>query len=64
MSAVPTYECVIATPAGDAVLEVPTFQGAEAAARRAFWTAVASGWGEPDQVTVISAVRMPSVVAS
>lgn len=60
----PVYEVVLATPTGDGVLEVPSFLGAEAASRRAYWTAVAAGWGEPDQVSVISSVRMPAQVAS
>lgn len=61
---VPAYEVVLATPAGDAVFEVPSFQGAEAAGRRAYWTAVSLGWGEPDQITVVSSVRMPQQVSA
>jgi hypothetical protein len=54
----PVFEVLLTTPAGDAVLEVPTFLGAEAAGRRALWSAVALGWGEPDQVTVAAVTEL------
>lgn len=49
---VPTYRVQVATPGGPAELDVPTFQGPDAAKRRAYWTAVAAGWGDVDEVTV------------
>lgn len=59
MSAIQTYEVTLATPAGDAVIEVPTYQGAEAAARRGYWLAIARGWGEPDEITVTRCISLP-----
>lgn len=59
-AAIPTYEVVLATPGGEVTLEVPTYQGAEVAARRAFWIAVAKGWGEPDEITVVSTISLPN----
>ena len=46
------YVITIGTPNGPGVLEVPTTLGPEAAARRALVTAMAIGWGEPDELTV------------
>lgn len=48
-----TYLVTLETAQGRAELAVPTFQGPEAAARRAFWTACAQGWGDVDEVQVI-----------
>jgi hypothetical protein len=51
-TAIPTYRVELDVAGGQAVLDVPSFLGADAASRRAFWTAVAAGWGEPDEVVV------------
>lgn len=51
---IPTYEVHLDTAIGPAVLHVPTLLGADAAARRAKWTAVAAGWGDVDDVHVTS----------
>jgi hypothetical protein len=49
-----TYLVTVSTPTGVGELEVPSLSGPDFAGRRGFWTAVAAGWGEPDQVTVAS----------
>lgn len=64
MSAVPTYEVLLTTPGGDAVIDVPSYLGAEAAARRARWTAISLGWGEPDEIKAITSVRLPQQVTA
>lgn len=46
------FEVHLVAPGGEAVLEVPSFLGPEAAGRRALWSAVALGWGEPDEIVV------------
>ena len=48
------YVITLATPRGVFEVEVPTFLGAKAAARRAHFTLVAKGYGDIDQVTVTS----------
>ena len=39
---------------GTGSIEVPSFMGGDAAGRRAKWSAVASGWGDVDEVEVQS----------
>jgi hypothetical protein len=48
------YVVTMDTPLGRAVVEVPTTQGSDAAGRRARVGAVAVGWGDIDEVTVVS----------
>lgn len=55
---IPTYLVTLSTPNGEGSIEVPTFQGSEAAARRAKWSAVSVGWGDVDEVTVVSSVLL------
>lgn len=52
MSTLTTYRVALDCPGGPVVLDVPSCLGPEAAGRRAVWTAVALGWGEPDEVTL------------
>ena len=59
---IPTYLVTLKiTKEGDSPLaertgtiEVPSFMGGDAAGRRAKWSAVASGWGDVDEVEVQS----------
>lgn len=55
----PDIPASIAAPDGTAVLEVPTSLGADAAARRAKWTAIQQRWGDVDEVTVVSTREIP-----
>ena len=50
------YAVTVHTPRGEAVIEVPTHRGPEAAGRRAWLAAVQQRWGDIDEV-VITAVR-------
>lgn len=58
----PLFTVTLDTPAGPAVLEVPTFQGPAAAGRRAHLTAVHLGWGDLDEITVQQVERVPPVM--
>lgn len=49
---IPMYVITISTPNGPGVLEVRSLIGPDAAKRRALITAMAIGWGEPDELTV------------
>ena len=59
---IPTYLVTLKiTQEGDSPLaehtgtiEVPSFMGGDAAGRRAKWSAIASGWGDVDEVEVQS----------
>lgn len=51
---IPTYRVELTCAGNIAVLDVPSLQGAEAAGRRAFWSAVAARWADVDQVAVTS----------
>jgi hypothetical protein len=46
------YRVTVDTPAGTTVLYVPTRDGPDAASRHARWTAIHSGWGSLDEITV------------
>lgn len=50
----PRYLVTLDTPRGQGQIEVPTFQGPEAAGRRAHMGACAQGWGDLDEVKVVS----------
>jgi hypothetical protein len=52
MNNVPTYTVTLKTPSGQIQLDVPTFQGAQAAGRRALFAAAQAGWGDLDTITV------------
>ena len=52
------YAVTLDTPRGPGVIEVPTFQGPDAAGRRAHLSACAAGWGDLDKVTVASVVEI------
>jgi hypothetical protein len=54
MTDVPQYLVVLATPKGEAVLQVPSLSGPDAAGRRAYWSAVTARWGDLDEVEVLS----------
>lgn len=54
VSAVRQYLVTLSTPKGQAELEVPTTLGAEAAGRRAWAVGLAQGWGDVDEVQVVS----------
>jgi predicted metal-dependent hydrolase len=49
-----TYSVTVQTPKGLLLVDVPTFLGQEAAERRAHISVVASGYGDMDEVEVIS----------
>lgn len=50
---VPVWCVTLDTPQGQYVVEVPTFQGQQAAERRAHIALVAAGTGDLDEVKVI-----------
>ncbi|MET8149405.1 hypothetical protein ACIBSW_34635 [Actinoplanes sp. NPDC049668] len=52
------YLVTLSTPKGDAVFEVPTFQGPEVAGRRAWAAAVHMRFGDVDEVRV-KAIEKP-----
>lgn len=49
-----TYVVTLSTSIGEAVVEVPSSLGPDAAGRRARIGAVALGWGDIDEVSVLS----------
>ena len=49
-----TWSVTVQTPKGLLLVDVPTFQGQEAAERRAHISVVAAGYGDLDEVEVIS----------
>jgi hypothetical protein len=53
-SLVKRYLVTLATPLGDAEIEVPSALGPDAAGRRAWLTAVNQRWGDVDEITVTS----------
>ena len=48
------YEVEIDSPKGHFWIDVPSMIGPDAAGRRAYITAVSMGWGDFDEVTVVS----------
>lgn len=47
------------TPKGQGQLEIPTTLGADAAGRRAFFSACNMGWGDVDTISVVSTEPIP-----
>jgi hypothetical protein len=58
MTALATYLVVLDTPNGRGEIEVPSTLGPDAAGRRARIAAIASGWGDMDDVIVVSVVAL------
>lgn len=58
----PKYLVTLSTPRGECSIEVPSFHGGGVAARRAKWSAISIGWGDVDEVTVVSSVLLVSLV--
>jgi hypothetical protein len=52
------YKVRLDTPQGEYLVEVPTFQGSTAAARRAFWAIVAAYNYDPGDVQIMEAVPL------
>lgn len=48
------YTVVVKTPKGTFDVEVPTYQGPEAAARRAKWSLIHMRYGDVDEVHILS----------
>jgi hypothetical protein len=55
---VPRYLVTLDAPAGRGEIEVPTYQGPDAAGRRAFWAACSLGWGDVDEITILSVAEI------
>lgn len=58
-----TYRVTLEVAGGQAVLDVPSFLGADAAGRRAFWTAASLGWGDLHEIRVVSSEPLEAVTA-
>lgn len=56
MSEIKAYTVTLDTPKGIAQLDLKSTLGPEAAGRRAHMSAVSIGWGDLDEVTVVSVV--------
>jgi len=52
------YAVTLHTPRGEAVIEVPTYLGPEAAGRRAWLAGVQQRWGDVDEVVVTTVRRI------
>ncbi len=54
------YLVTLATPKGEAQVEVPSTLGPDAAGRRAYWAAVQARWGDLDEITVTVVAEITS----
>jgi hypothetical protein len=59
---IPTYRVTLDVVGGQAILDVPSYLGPDAAGRRAFWTAAALGWGDLHEIRVATVDLAPEQV--
>lgn len=60
---IPTYRVTLDVVGGQAVLDVPSLLGPEAAGRRAYWTAAHLRWGDLDEIHVVNVELLDQAAA-